>query len=451
MRRIALIEPAMIKSARFSEKPSWVLPPLALAVLAGLTPSEVNITAWDDRIETIDYETPIDLAAISVKTHTARRAYQIAAEYRRRGIPVVMGGYHPSLLTEEACQHADAVVVGAAEGLWPQVLADAERGGLRTIYSHEEAAQRPAGQARPDRSIFNDKRYLPVAMVETGRGCPRACSFCSAAVVFGSQYLTRPVSAVVSEIEALRPKLVFFVDDNLAADRQHAGDIMEAVAPLKTRWVGQASLLMARDDELLRLARASGCAGLLVGIESTNTDSLSQAGKTWSSVGPAGGLSAALAAFRSHGIAVGGSFVLGLDGDTPASLNATLEFAIRERLFAALFNLLAPYPGTRLYEHLQGEGRLQKPEWWLDPTYHYGETVFAPRHFSPAALSKQHDFMFRRFYGLPAVVRRFFDWSANARDLRQAFMYLTMNLPARREETARSGLPLGLSVSERSK
>ena len=443
--QIALIEPAMIKSAAFSEKPSWMLPPLTLAVLAGLTPPEVEITAWDDRIETIDYDAPADLAAISVKTHTARRAYQIAAQYRRCGVPVVMGGYHPSLLPEEASQHANAVVVGEAEGLWPRVLADARRGVLRPVYRHEKRT--PTGEVCPDRSIFAGKRYLPVAMIETGRGCPRACSFCSAATVFGSHYRPRPISEVVSEIEALRPKLVFFVDDNLTADRQHAVELMEAIAPLKIRWVGQASLLMARDRQLLRLARASGCAGLLVGIESINLESLSLVGKRWSV--ERGGSVAALAAFRDHGIAVGGSFVLGLDGDTPASLAATLEFALRERLFAALFNLLTPYPGTRLYDRLLVEGRLHRPHWWLDPEYTYGETVFTPRHFSPIALTNQHDAMFRQFYALPSVARRFLDLKTNARDLRQMLVYLGMNLPANREEAARRGLSLGLAPAAR--
>jgi radical SAM superfamily enzyme YgiQ (UPF0313 family) len=439
--QIALIEPAMIKSATFSEKPSWLLPPLTLAVLAGLTPPEFEITAWDDRIEAIDYDAPANLAAISVKTHTARRAYQIAAQYRRRGVPVVMGGYHPSLLPEEASQHANAVVVGEAEGLWPRVLADARRGGLRPVYRHESLNRH--SEVRPDRSIFARKRYLPVAMIETGRGCPRACSFCSVATVLGSQYRPRPISEVVSEIEALRPKLVFFVDDNLTADRQHAVDLMEAVAPLKIRWVGQASLLMARDRQLLRLARASGCAGLLVGIESINPESLSQVGKRWSV--DHDGPTAALTAFRDHGIAVGGSFVLGLDGDTPASLEATLEFALRERLFVALFNLLTPYPGTRQYDRLLVEGRLDRPHWWLDPEYTYGETVFTPRHFSPAAITSQHDAMFRRFYALPSVARRFLDLKANARDLWQMLVYLGMNLPANREEAARRGLSLGLA------
>ena len=443
--QIALIEPAMIKSAAFSEKPSWLLPPLALAVLAGLTPPEVEIAAWDDRVENIDYDAPVNLAAISVKTHTARRAYQIAAQYRRRGVSVVMGGYHPSLLPEEASQHADAVVIGEAERLWPSVLADARRGALRPVYRHESFI--PRGEVRPDRSIFSGKRYLPVAMIETGRGCPRACSFCSAAAVFGSHYHPRPISEVVSEIEALRPKLVFFVDDNLADDRQHAGKLMEAVAPLKIRWVGQASLLMAHDRELLRLARASGCVGMLVGIESIKSESLSQVGKRWSV--DRGGPVAALTAFRDHGIAVGGSFVLGLDGDTPASLDATLEFAIREQLFVALFNLLVLYPGTRLYDRMLLEGRLHRPHWWLDPAYTYGETVFAPRHFSPAALTRQHDAMFRRFYALPSVARRLFDLRANARDLQQALVYLAMNLPANREETARRGLPLGLVPTKR--
>src|SRR3972149_3937010 len=191
MMKITLIEPAMIKKLKgFSEKPIFCFQPLALGVLAGITPSHIEVEFLDDRFETIDYAAPRDLIGISVKTFTARRAYQIADEFRRRGVPVILGGHHPTLLPKEALQHADSVLVGEAEEVWPDILRDMEHKQLKGIY--RQSRPLPFEGAKVDRSIFSGKKYLPLAMVETTRGCPFSCSFCSVGTFFGRTFRHRP-------------------------------------------------------------------------------------------------------------------------------------------------------------------------------------------------------------------------------------------------------------------
>ncbi len=311
--RITLIEPAMIKSNDFSEKPSWQLTPLTLATLAGITPPDVEVEAVDDRIEEIDYDTPRDLVGISVKTFTARRAYQIADEFRKRGVPVILGGHHPTLLPEEALQHADSILTGEAEGIWEDVLADARLGQLKRIYHQSHTM--PFESVRVDRSVFAGKKYLPIGMVETTRGCPFSCNFCSVTTFFGRSFRHRPPKEVVAEIESLDKKFVFLVDDNIVADKESAKELFRALIPLKIRWVSQASLTMTKDKELMRLMHQSGCAGVLTGIETISRANLKQIHKSWNTVGI--GYDEALKIARDNGIAIVGSFILGMDEDTP--------------------------------------------------------------------------------------------------------------------------------------
>ena len=225
--KITLIEPAMIKTKSFGEKPSWELQPLTLATLAGLTPPDVEVQALDDRLETINYDEPRDLVGISVKTYTARRAYEIAGEFRRRGVPVILGGHHPTLLPEEASQHADAILSGEAEGIWEGVVADAAAHRLQKVYRQPDTL--PLCNVKTERSIFAGKKYLPVAMIETTRGCPFACNFCSVTTFFGRSFRHRPPEEVVAEVLKLNQRLNFFVDDNIIADRAAAKDLFRAL------------------------------------------------------------------------------------------------------------------------------------------------------------------------------------------------------------------------------
>ena len=197
---------------------TWQMEPLPAATLAGLTPREVDVKFYDDRMETIPFDEATDLVAMSVETYTAKRAYQIASEYRRRKVPVVMGGFHPSLCPEEVARYADAVVTGEAEALWPRVLDDARHGRLEKFY--RSTGRTDLRGLRPDRSIFRGKRYLPIGLVEAGRGCHFKCDFCAVQTVFSQSQTRRPADEIIAEIAAIKreKKLFFFVDDNITSN-----------------------------------------------------------------------------------------------------------------------------------------------------------------------------------------------------------------------------------------
>jgi len=438
--RLTLIHPCIGRRAGQPDIRLWQMEPLPPAVIAGLTPRDVQIKFYDDRMEEIPFDEPTDLVGISVETYTAKRAYQIASEYRKRGVPVVMGGFQAALCRDEASQYADTVVVGEAEEVWEQVLLDAQRGTLQTFY---RSSGRPSlGNLRPNRSIYAGKNYLPVGLVEAGRGCHFVCDFCAVQTVFNHTQTRRPADDILSELEKMRDKpLIFFVDDNITSNMAQAKDFFRELAKLKIRWISQASLTMTKDKELMRLMHASGCAGVLTGIESINRANLKQIHKSWNTVGI--GYDEALKIARDNGIAIVGSFILGMDEDTSASLDELLEFAIHERFFAALFNLLTPYPGTDLYDQFLREKRLTHTEWWLDPNYTYGSAVFKPKNISAHDLEQARMRLYRQFYGPASMLKRFWEPKANLQDLWHAFTFLTMNLPASREEQMRFGRALG--------
>jgi radical SAM superfamily enzyme YgiQ (UPF0313 family) len=419
---------------------TWQMEPLQPALLAGLTPPDIALRFHDDRLEPIPFDEPTDLVAISVETYAARRAYQIASEFRRRGVPVVMGGFHATLCPEEVADYAEAVVEGEAEAVWPELLDDARHGRLRRRYCGRE---RPSlAGLRYDRSIYARKRYLPIGMVESGRGCRFRCEFCAVQSFFDASYRARPVDDMLAELRSLsgRHRLFFFVDDNFVADMERAKQLARAMAPLGIRWVTQLSINAAHDQELLDLLAASGCRGVLIGFESLSPDTLGAMRKGFNQMD--GGYEVALDNLRRRRIPVYATFVLGYDGDGPESFGETLEFALRQRFYLAAFAHLLPFPGTPLYARLEGEGRLLHPHWWMDPDYGYNRVTFAPQRMSPEALQQQCLQARRRFFSLGSILRRGLD-PANRAD---AFMWRTffpINLLHRYEIGERNHYPLG--------
>lgn len=428
----------MIKTPTFGEKPTWVLQPLNLATVAGQIPPDVEVEAVDDRIEEIDYDTPRDLVGLSLKTFTARRAYQIAAEFRKRGVPVLLGGHHPTLLPDEAGQYADSIVRGEIEGLWPQILDDLAHHHLQPVYHRTENS--PPVHIQSNRAVLAGKKYLPVTLIETARGCPFNCTFCSVSAFFGKERRHRPVAEVIEELTQNPQPLTIFIDDNIVADREKTRELCEALRPLHLHWGAQASLNLARDPEMLKLMKKSGCSVLIIGIESIRPENLDQIKKRWNDAGP--GISESLKIIRDHGIAVLGSFLLGMDGDTPETLRTMLDFAMEQKFFAGLFNILQPYPGTEFYATVEKEGRLNYPQWWNDPTYRYGMPAFTPKNMSPEKLMEMHAEMFESFYNNRSVAQRLINWT-NVGDLWRAATYLAINVPARKEEAFRTNQPLG--------
>jgi radical SAM superfamily enzyme YgiQ (UPF0313 family) len=414
--------------------------PLCFAVLKRLTPTDVETVLHDERLAPIPFDEPTDLAALTVETYTARRAYQIAAEYRRRGVKVVMGGYHPTFLPDEALCHADAVVQGDAEGIWQQVVADARQSRLKRLYRQDEY---PAlGGITPDRSIFEGKRYAPIGLVQYGRGCKFNCDFCSISAFYGSNLRQRPVSEVVQEIEKLNRRHVFFVDDNIFVNVDKARELFEALIPLNIRWSCQVSIDVAKDPSLIKLMAKSGCVTALIGFESLDPDNLRQMRKGWNL--KFGGYESAIKQFQDAGIMIYGTFVFGYDQDTPDAFEDAVEFAIRHKLWLANFNPLTPTPGAPLFTRLIRENRLIHDKWWLDPNYRYGEATYHPKGMTADELTSGCFRSRRAFNTTGSIVRRLFDLRTNLRSPYRAWIYLLSNLISRREIHSKQGMPLGV-------
>jgi len=428
--RVTLVYPSMGGRVRAAQ-----MQPLSIAALAALAPGDITVRFFDDRVEAVDYDAPAELAAISVQTFTAKRAYEIAAEFRRRKVPVVLGGFHVTAVPDEAAEHADAVVVGQAEESWPRLLADARAGRMQRVYRQERRPSLEGLHYRRD--IFRGKRYLPINMVEFGRGCPYACGFCSVSEYFGRRKDCRPVREVVDEIRRLPRHIVEFVDDNLIGDVACAKELLRALIPLKIRWVAQAGIEFAFDDELLELAAASGCAGLLLGLESLNEQSLREMGKSGRC--RADQFADAIARLHAHGIRICASFLFGYDHDTPAAFADTLTFANRQRFMLALFNHLTPFPGTRLYAEMEAQGRLRFDRWWLASGVRWGDVVFEPKQFSAGALADACRRNRRNFYRPANILRRAM-LPANRRRLAES---LALNFLVRKDVLEKQGFPLG--------
>ena len=414
--------------------------PLPAATLAGLTPKDVEVRFYDDRMEEIPFEEPTDLVAISVETYTARRAYQIATEYRKRGIPVVMGGFHAMLCPDEVMRYAESVVCGEAEALWPRVIDDARHGRLEKVY--KQASRTSLVELNPDRSIFRGKRYLPIGLIEAGRGCHFKCEFCAVQTVFNSTQTRRPVDKIIAELKTLRDekKLFFFVDDNITSNMDQAKEFFRALIPLKIRWVSQSSINAAHDEEFLDLLARSGCKGVLIGFESLNPANLKDMNKSFN--GMKGGFGVALANLRRHRIRVYGTFIFGYDRDTPESFSETVDFAREHALYIAAFNHLTPFPGTPLYRRLESEKRLLYDAWWLDKRYSYNQIPFQPLGMEPQALQRNCLTARRQFYSWSSIFQRGFD-AVNRSDWFMWRNFYLINAMHRSDVSLRDHYPLG--------
>jgi len=437
--KLTLIHPCIGRRVGQPYIRTWQMEPLPPAVIAGLTPREVEIAFYDDRMETIPFDEAADLVALSVETYTAKRAYQIASEYRRRGVPVVMGGFHPTLCPEEVSQYAEAVVIGEAEALWEQVLRDAERGSLQPYY--RSSGRPPLANLWPDRSIYGGKNYLPIGLVEAGRGCHFKCDFCAVQTVFNHSQTRRPADEIIEELGRMRDKpLIFFVDDNITSNMAQAKEFFRALIPLKIRWVSQASINAAHDEEFLELIAASGCQGVLIGFESLNPANLKKMNKGFNLM--QGGFEAALANLRRHNLRLYITFIFGYDEDTEDSFDETVDFALRHRFYIASFNHLTPFPGTPLYRRWEAEGRLLYERWWLDDNYRYNKIPFQPTHMTPERLQRGCVEARSKFYAWSNIWKRGLDPVNRSQSLMWQHFY-GINYLFRREVRQRDDYPLG--------
>lgn len=400
--KVLFISPGWPKGRLWGEL-AFRFPSLSLAAIAAATPPEWEVALCDDHSERIDFDSDADLIALTAMTPQAPRAYEIAAAFRSRGKSVVMGGFHASNLPDEALAHVDTVVEGEGEAVWPRLLADFSQGRLQRLYK-PDAMMNMADIPVARRDIFNGKGYLLTNTIQTTRGCPFDCEFCSVTAFYGRNYRKRPVDQVLAELQELRKanSFIFFVDDNLVADRKYALPLFQGMKGMGLKWLSHAPIDFAGDRELMRAAGESGCLGMFVGFESLSQESLSAMGKV---TNRAQSFMADARTFRDNGIGILGSFVLGYDGDTPEIFPKLLRFCEDARLEAAIFPLLTPYPGTAVRRRLEAEGRIISSDW---RDYDMEHINFQPKGMTVRQLQEGYDWLHRSFYSFSSMYRRIF-------------------------------------------
>jgi len=407
--KLELIAPATQEDIRRRRK-KGLIPPLGLAIVAALTPPGVEVSLTDENVTDIDYQKEIDLVGITVLTVTAPHSYEIADNFRMRGVKVVLGGAHPSSMPDEASQHADAVVIGEAEGIWPNLVNDFKENKLQRIYRQSESPSL-VNLPIPRRDLFAKGAYYVANTISTTRGCPYSCSFCAVTSFFGHTYRCRPVEEVLKEIETLNQKeFIVFVDDNIVGNTKFAEELFRALIPYKIKWVSQASVTVARNDELLRLAAASGCVALCIGFETLSPANLAAVGKKVNIVDE---YETVIKKIHSHGIAIHGFFILGLDEDDDGVFKQTLNFAQKMRLESAQFSLPVPLPGTAFRDFLDKDGRIVTKDW----SQYESNVVFEPKLMSRETLQQGRYWVWREFYSLPSIWRRLGLVHRNLREL----------------------------------
>jgi radical SAM superfamily enzyme YgiQ (UPF0313 family) len=404
-------------------------PYLALTILAALTGEEWKISIIDENVDAIDFSDLPDLVAISIMTPLAKRGYEIADAFRGKGVSVVLGGIHPTMMKDEAKTHADSVVMGEAEETWPLVLSDFKRGNLQPFYESANFCSLDK-LAVPKRNLLNRKGYFFTNTVQTTRGCPFDCVFCSVTSFYGRTYRVRPVENVISEIGQMEKGFLFFVDDNIVGKPSYAKELFGALIPLKIKWFSQASLSVVKDRELLNLAQRSGCKGLFIGFESLSQENLRAMGKSTNRVSE---YKDAIRMLHDHGIGIQGSFIFGMDHDDSSVFSDVIRFIEKTHLEAVLFSVLTPFPGTRIYETLQRENRIIDTDW---EKYDMNHVVFRPKKMTPEELQEGFNWAYRRLYGHRSILTRLFPFNRNSLfygvqnyGFRQAWKKTLRNMP----------------------
>jgi radical SAM superfamily enzyme YgiQ (UPF0313 family) len=403
------LQRAPLLSRYFNMTARSVFPPLNLAMLAAYCPPDAEVRIIDESVEPIDFEADADLVGITAITCLAPVAYSIADRYRERGKTVVLGGIHPTLLPEEAAAHADAVAVGEGELTWPQILADFRHGRLERIY-RADGFLKMENLPRPRRDLLNPKGYL-LQTVQSSRGCPYDCSFCSVSTTLGRAFRHRPVAEVAEEISTLPSRYLFFVDDIINAPPSRARELYRALIPLKLGWSGQATANFAEDEDLLDLAAESGCKVVFLGFETFSDQNLKKLGAhgKWQEK-----FLRMVKRIHDRKIAIWGAFVVGFDGDTPASIVKTVRLAQEAGLDFAQFSTLTPLPGTAMYAQYIRDGRIFSHNW---ADYSLGKVVFQPTQMDAATLKRTTYEAWREFYSLSSICRRLAIWPFGKQEL----------------------------------
>ena len=406
------------------------IPLLTLDVIATLTPPDIEVDMVEEETAKIDFGKDYDLVGISCMTAAAPRAYELASVFRKKGTKVVLGGIHPTVMPQEAIRHCDSVVIGEAEGCWGKLIADFKENRLQKFYKslNFDLKEFPI----PKRNSNHKKHPFSMLPIFTTRGCPYHCEFCSVTDLYGKKLRHRKVADIVKEIIQTRGKKFLFLDDNITGDAKFATELFTALSDLKIDWVGQASISLANNKNLLRLAKKSGCMALFIGLESVSTGALEKLNKTLMSLKKH---DQAIKIIQDFGIMFHASVIFGFDEDDESIFERTLEFLMKHRIVSVTFNILTPYPGTEIFKRFEKEGRLLSRNWC---DYNHTTVVFKPKNMTPEQLAEGRLWAGRNFYSKASIFQRFFNhWN-------HPLLYLFFNLAfhrAYRNENGKDRLP----------
>jgi radical SAM superfamily enzyme YgiQ (UPF0313 family) len=370
---------------------------LSALSVAACAPDGVTVDVVDENVQAIDFDHDVDLVGISFMTFNAPRAYEIARQFRDRGKAVLFGGYHPTLVPEEAAEHADAVCIGDAEGNLPRMIDDYRNRRLQKFYRNAYSDFR---RHRVAEHLLRQQDYMWATVVQATRGCHHHCEFCSVSAFSEHAFKSKPIQDVVEEIRDGGRTRVLFIDDNLAADPTYLKALLTALVPLRIRWYSQIAFNVTRDPALLELMQQSGCRGVFIGFESLVQESLAETGKGFNL---AAAYANGIAELHRRKIAVIAALVLGYDHDGAGVFEQTMRFLEHAEADALQLTVLTPFPGTPLFQRLTGEGRIRDRNW---EHFDLGHVTFAPKQMTEAQLQDGHNRILRRFYSWPQIFRR---------------------------------------------
>ncbi len=373
---------------------------VTLTTIAALTPPQHEVVIHDARLSEPDYEGNWDLVGFTGMTCEIPHVYQMADGFRQRGKTVAIGGYHATALPEEVAAHADLVVVGEAEGLWQQILMELGNGGPQQTIYQNEALVEMRDMAIPRRHLLNRQMYTIFNTIQATRGCPFDCDYCAVTKFFGRSYRFRPVAEVVAEIKSQPGKRWMFLDDNLVPDKRYVKQLFQALIPLGITWGAQASFNLTRDAELMDLYAQAGGRFVFIGFESISAEALKGVRKGFNRPEE---YAAGIRHLQRRGITIMGSFIFGLDGDDLGVFKRTVDFVNANKIDVALYNILTPLPGTRLYQEMDRQGRIHDRDW---SHYDACHSVIHPTGMTSAELQNGWYWAIRETYKLPNILRR---------------------------------------------
>lgn len=408
---------------------------LNLAVIAALaTPYFDEIKIVEEAFERLDPNENADLVGITMMTCQAPRGYWIADHFRKKGVRTICGGSHASFMTEECGQHFDSVVINEVEMVWKEMMNDFQADQLKPIY-HTDQLIDLKDLPMPRKELFRHTgTTLSAQVLQTGRGCPLGCNFCTVTLMYGKTFRTRPVEHVVEEIKRFPSRIFFFVDDNIFLSKNYAYELCEALIPLKIKWGSQGSMeLICRDEKLLKLAARSGCLSLFVGIESIDQETLNAAHKAFNKVK---NYEENLKKMRRAGINIVGAFIFGFENDTPASFDKVYNFAMRNRMAMVNTGVMTPFPGTEVYEKTRREGKIFDHNW---ENYTGANLVWRHPTMSKEEIEECYIRFRQRFYSWPSIFKR--AWANRAHPLYYFGMNFTHWWRAYRNDGNRHPLP----------